>query len=65
MDHKLHFGEYDGSGTVTQKSVGYLVRDDEDIIAIAQTMTEGKASDVLVIDKRMHVKTKFVRKAEK
>lgn len=60
-DHALHMGEYGSGGTAKQRSVGYFVRQDDSIIALAQSITDGKPNDVLVVDKRMLTKTRKVR----
>lgn len=53
-DHCFKFGEYTGEGVMRMRSCGYFVREDDDIIAIAVTLAEGKKpNDVQVIDKRM------------
>lgn len=61
-DHMLHFGEDEfGATTASQVSVGYLVRETPEYIKLAQSLTDGKPNDCLVVDKRMLRKRRVVR----
>lgn len=53
-DHQFQFGEYAGDGITTLTTVGYFVRSDRDVIAVALSRREdGKFHEVQVIDRRM------------
>ena len=58
-DHAFH-RDYTNEGLACQRSVGFLVSEDEHTIRVAQTMTTDEGgtpypSEVLVVDKRMLV----------
>lgn len=61
-DHAFHFGQYAGEGTARCTTVGYFVREDEQVIAVALSMADGKPNDVQVVDKRMLVTRRTVRR---
>lgn len=61
-DHALHLGEYDGKTIAKQVSVGYLVKSEESVVAVAQSLTDGKPNDVLIVDRRMLTRLRLVRK---
>lgn len=66
-DHAFYGGEYDGGGLANQRSVGFFVSEDDDVIRIAQSMTTDERSatprpnETLVIDKRMMIRRRIVR----
>jgi len=67
MDHAFHTGEYDGQGLSSQRSIGYFVSEDDDVIRIAQSLTTddrvlvAKPNETLVVDKRMLKKMRRIR----
>ena len=65
-DHALHTGGYLGQGLSLQRSVGFLISNDEHLLKIAMSLTtddggEPIPTDVLVVDKRMLVELREVR----
>jgi hypothetical protein len=61
-DHLFVFNRYGGESVVPMRSVGYFVREDDQVFAIALTMQEGNVPcDVQVIDKRMLRRVRRVR----
>ena len=59
-DHSFTFG--DGAPKLARvRSVGYLVEDTDDHIAIALSYVDGKYNDTQLVDKRMVRKVKRLR----
>lgn len=56
-DHTFKFGEYAqdqvNNDITVVKTLGYFVREDDEVIVVALSLSDGKPSDVQVIDKRM------------
>ena len=61
-DHTFCFNTFGGQGITKVTTCGYFVKEDEQALYIALSMTDGKEpSDVQVIDKRMLTRLKKVR----
>ena len=62
-DHAFYGGEDGGpaSGISRQVSIGYLVLETDEYIKIAQSLTDGRPNECVVVDKRMLRKRRVVR----
>lgn len=64
QDHTFTFG--DGIPSLSEaRTVGYLLRDDEDAIIVCLSLTDGRPNETQYIDKRMWVRTTTLRPAKK
>lgn len=64
-DHSFFMGENHLEETIVpQISVGYLVRETNEYVKIAQTITDGTPSECLVVDKRMLRRKRVLRESQ-
>lgn len=69
-DHVLHPGTHDTAQLdalllAFQQTVGWLVREDDEVLGIAQSIDDqGDFQDVLLVDKRMLRRRRFLEGAE-
>jgi len=65
-DHASLSGQHPGHEaaiTAAQESVGYFVYEDDKVIKLCQSVTDGKdINEIMVIDKRMMVRRRFIKR---
>jgi hypothetical protein len=62
-DHCFVFKDYSGEGVMRMRTLGWFVKEDENVLCIALTLggKQESPNDVQVIDKRMLISRRKVR----